>query len=103
MASPLEIDRFKMLIGGTDLSDEQISLLLDNNELSMNKAGYEYWRGMAGTYAHMVTVSENQSRRDLSDLFAHAKAMMAEYKAAIDEEELEVTEGTSGTRPIERL
>lgn len=102
MASPTDVDRFKMLIGGTDLSDEQIVLLLDNNSGNMNKAGYEYWRGMSGKYAHLVSVSENQSDRKLSDLFAHAKAMMQEFKDAVESEDPSDSLGSSTTRAIER-
>lgn len=102
MASPTDIVRFKLLIGGTDLTDEQLGLMLDNNLSNMNKAGYEYWRGVAGKYAHLVSVSENQSDRKLSDLWAHAKGMMQEFKDAIESEDPSDSVGASGTRAIER-
>ncbi len=103
MASPTEIARFRRLLGGTDLTDEQLDMYLTDNDGNMNKAGHEYWQGMAGKYSHLVTVSENQSRRELSDLFAHAMKMVEQFKAAVDAEEIIAVEGTSGTREIERL
>lgn len=103
MASPTDIVRFRLLIGGTDLTDEQVELLLDNNAANMNKAGYEYWRGVAGKYAHLVTVTENQSKREMSDLWSHAKGMMQEFKDAVESEDPSDSLGSSGTRAIERL
>jgi hypothetical protein len=102
MASPTDIARFRMLIGGTDLTDEQVDFLLENNAGNMNRAGYEYWRGVAGKYAHLVTVTENQSKREMSDLWAHAKGMMLEFKEAGESEDPSDSLGFSGTRAIER-
>lgn len=100
MASAAEIARFKLLIGGTDLTDLQLGTLIDDNT-SLNMSAYEYWLGMAGQYAHLVSITENASKRDMSDLWTHAKGQAALFREAAASEDGDGL-GGSTTRAIVR-
>lgn len=101
MASVAEIARFRLLIGNTELTDEQLGLILDNNEINFNSSAYEYWLGVAGNYAHLVSMSENGSDRKLSDLHKHALDQARFFKDASVVEE-PGAQGRSTSRPIVR-
>lgn len=75
-----------ILEGGNDedtfFSDEDIQNLLDENNGLIRRAAYEGWEMKAANYANLMTVSEGNALRQMSDLFDHAQAMLKQYSAA---------------------
>ena len=74
MAIPEEIAQLRLLIGTTDLNDDQLGAILDA-EGSIEGAAAAVWESKAASSATLVNVSESGSSRSLSDVHKNALAM----------------------------
>lgn len=91
-------------ITDTVYTDTLLGALIDSS--SVNRAALVIWREKAAAYAKMVNISEGGSSRSMSDLYNHAKEMIALYQKLVDEESTDVvdtTQGTTYTVAIERV
>ena len=69
--------------GDTAFSDDEIEDLLEEAHQDLNAATYYGWRELAGHYAHLVTVSEGNALREMTELHAHALRMMRMYEGYV--------------------
>jgi hypothetical protein len=72
--------------GGSDLdtyfSDAEIQSILDDTDGNIRRAAYEGWQLKAAYYADLVTVTEGNALRQMSDLHKHALDMVKQYGGA---------------------
>jgi len=102
VATPEEIAQLRLLIGTTNLNDDQLGAILDA-EGSIEGAAAAVWESKAASSATLVNVSESGSSRSLSDVHKNALAM-AKYWRGQDEIDSPDNPETrpSRTRAIER-
>lgn len=89
MATPDQITQLRLLIGDTDLTDEQLATIIDS-ESTIQGAAAQVWQVQAGKYSELVNISEAGSSRSLGSLYQNALDM-AKYYRGLD--------STSGTQP----
>ena len=85
-------ERLRLLLGepipagGSDadtyFTDIQITDLLLQGGNVVNRAAYEGWRMKAAHYADLITVTEGNAMRQMSDLYTHAMGMVKHFGAA---------------------
>lgn len=80
-------------------TDDQIASLLLDAEGNLNRAAYEGWSMKAAAYAELVTVTEGNASRQMSDLQAHALAMVKHFQSASSD----LTNGRTRIGRIRRL
>lgn len=95
-----DVDRVRRLIGesipadgseaDTMFTNDQIQDMLDSVvDGNLTRAALEGWKAKAAEYANLVTVSEGNSMRQMSDLHKNALAMIKKFEgdvAVIDNE-----------------
>lgn len=102
MASDEQIAQLKLLIGDTQLTDEQLGTIIDS-ENTIQGAAAQAWQVTAATYADLVNISEAGSSRSLGQL--HQNALdMAKYYRGLDSSTHDLPGAVRAThiRPIER-
>lgn len=78
MASQEQIDQARSLVPDTQLTDEQISAIIDDSEC-LNQAIGKMWGELAGHLSGLVSISEAGSSRSMGDLQKNALNMAAYY------------------------
>lgn len=68
----------------TMFSVEQITDILTEAGGDLNRAAWLGWQQKAAEYANLVTVSEGNSQRNMSDLYKQAMAMVKHYRDVMD-------------------
>jgi len=70
-------------VGGTEadtmFTNDEIDDLLEEGFGNINAATYHGWVEKAGNYANLVTVSEGNASRELTELHRHALRMMDRF------------------------
>lgn len=87
-------DKLRLLLGevipegGSDsdtyFSDVQIGDLLTEAQGNVRIAAYEGWRMKAAHYADLITVTEGNAMRQMSDLHKHALDMVKHFATSTD-------------------
>lgn len=102
MASQAQVTQLRLLIGDSDLTDEQLGVIIDS-EQTIQGAAAQVWQSVAGEYADLVNISEAGSSRSLGSL--HQNALnMAKYYRGLDSpsDQLPGAVAVTRTRAIER-
>lgn len=68
-------------------TDEKIGVILDAGN-TVNKAILRYWQSKAARTAHLVSISESGSSRDLSTIHSNATRMVSYWADKVSAEEL---------------
>jgi len=68
----------------TMFSDAQILDMIAEAGGDLNRAAWIGWQQKAAEYANLVTVSEGNSQRNMSDLYKQAMAMVKHYRDVLD-------------------
>lgn len=70
-------------VGGTDqdtmFTDEQIEDLLEETNNDISAAAYWGWDAIAAKYVHLVSVSEGNASREMTELHRNALRMRDRY------------------------
>jgi hypothetical protein len=72
--------------GGSDadlfFTDDDVNNLIQESGGNMNRAAYEGWRLKAANYAELITITEGNAMRQMSDLHKHALDMIKHFETA---------------------
>lgn len=85
-------DKLRVLLGekipegGSDadtyFTDAEIVSILADNQGNTRRAAYEGWQMKAAYYAELITVSEGNALRQMSDLHKHALDMVKQFSGS---------------------
>jgi len=79
MATTDQISQLKLLIGDTELTDDQLATIIDS-EADIQGAAAQAWQVTAAQYADLVNISEAGSSRSLGQLHQNALDMAKYYR-----------------------
>lgn len=82
MATDAELAALKLVIGPTQLTDDQLKTIIDASK-NLNEAASFVWQSKAAEYSTIVDVAESGSSRKMGDMFEHA-LKMAQYHGGTD-------------------